>query len=878
MDVGKLDFDPAATSLPEKFAKEGLTFDDVLLVPAESSVLPNAVSTATRLTRTIVLEVPVVSAAMDTVTEARMAIALAREGGLGILQRNLSIDAQVAEVDKVKRSEAGMIVEPVTLPPGALVSDALALMERYHISGVPITDDGGVLVGILTNRDLRFEPNHAQPVSALMTSGELVTAPIGTTLAEAERLLHRHRIEKLPIVDGDGRIAGLITVKDIQKRVEFPDATKDPQGRLRVGAAVGVGVDAYERAQALIAAGADVLVVDTAHGHSRGVIDMVARIAGLSGEFEVIAGNIATAEAAEALIDAGADGVKAGIGPGCFAAGTRVLMADATYKNIEEIRPGDRLINMHGDPVTVVKAWCTGTREVVSIRHVANVDETVVTADHNFFVGDLSSVGATAVASRGYAKVLERPTRTGAAKLHWKEIGEASGDALLLPRWITFDLPDELHIDLRQFAVRSSALKRYRTEIRESYELGYVFGAFLGDGDAFLDTNGRSEIGRVGWSFGPREHGIAEKLANAIEHVTGVRPTLKQGARVIHVYLYSLQWARLFAQFGKRSDKHLPREYMCHDPRFLRGLLDGLVDSDGHIDEGGRVCFRNTSRDLIELFGVVCFLMHGSFPSVTRERGTAGGLVGTTNDRCRDSYRARLDTTHAKRHLEGFHVVKQLGRTDLQAAVPVYDLEVDCPTHSFIADNAIVHNSICTTRVVAGVGVPQVTAIFDVAEAASRHGVPVIADGGMTSSGDVAKAIGAGADCVMLGSMLAGTDESPGDVILARGERYKEYRGMASIGAMRHGYSKDRYFQGDVEDVEKLVAEGIEGRVPYKGPLAGVLHQVVGGLRQAMGYCGAETIEAMKAARFVRISGAGLRESHPHDITITKDAPNYRRG
>ena len=502
MDVEKLGLDPLDTSLPPKFAKEGLTFDDVLLVPAESSVLPNAVSTATRLTRTVMLEVPVVSAAMDTVTEARLAIALAREGGLGILQRNLSIDAQVAEVDKVKRSEAGMIVEPVTLAPDALVSDALDVMERYHISGVPITDDDGKLVGILTNRDLRFEQNHAQPVSALMTSRELVTAPIGTTLAEAEQLLHRHRIEKLPIVDADGRIKGLITVKDIQKRVEFPQATKDTHGRLRVGAAVGVGVDAYERAQALIASGVDVLVVDTAHGHSRGVIDMVARIAGLSGEFEVIAGNIATSEAAEALIDAGADGLKVGIGPG----------------------------------------------------------------------------------------------------------------------------------------------------------------------------------------------------------------------------------------------------------------------------------------------------------------------------------------------------------------------------------------SICTTRVVAGVGVPQITAIYDVADAAARHGVPVIADGGITSSGDVAKAIAAGADCVMLGSMLAGTDESPGDVILARGERYKEYRGMASIGAMRRGYSKDRYFQGDVEDVEKLVAEGIEGRVPYKGPLAGVLHQVVGGLRQAMGYCGAPTIDAMKQARFVRITGAGLRESHPHDITITKDAPNYRRG
>ncbi len=503
MDVEKLGLDPLDTSLPPKFAKEGLTFDDVLLVPAESSVLPNAVSTATRLTRTIVLEVPVISAAMDTVTEARMAIALAREGGLGILHRNLSIAAQVAEVDKVKRSEAGMIVEPVTLPPGALVSDAVALMGRYHISGVPITDGDGKLLGILTNRDLRFERNLSQPVSALMTAEGLVTAPIGTTLAQAEQLLHRHRIEKLPIVDADGRIKGLITVKDIQKRVEFPQATKDGHGRLRVGAAVGVGPDAVERAQALIVAGVDVLVIDTAHGHSSGVVEMVARIAGLSGEFEVVAGNIATGEAAETLIEAGADAVKVGIGP----------------------------------------------------------------------------------------------------------------------------------------------------------------------------------------------------------------------------------------------------------------------------------------------------------------------------------------------------------------------------------------SGICTTRVVAGVGVPQVTAIYDVAEAASRHGVPVIGDGGITSSGDVAKAIAAGADSVMIGGMLAGTDETPGDVVFAQGERFKEYRGMGSIGAMKaRGYSKDRYFQGDVEDSEKLVAEGIEGRVTYKGPLTGVLHQIVGGLRQAMGYCGAPTIDAMKNARFVRITGAGLRESHPHDITITKDAPNYRRG
>jgi IMP dehydrogenase len=487
--------------LDRKFAKEGLTFDDVLLVPAESRVLPNDVSTRTRLTRSVELSIPVVSAAMDTVSEARLAIALAREGGIGIVHRNLSIEAQAAEVDKVKRSESGMIVEPVTLPPGALIRDALGLMARYKVSGVPITDAGGILVGILTNRDLRFETDVEQPVSALMTSRNLVTAPVGTTLEEAEEILHRHKIEKLPVVDGDGRLCGLITVKDIQKKIEYPNATKDDRGRLRVGAAVGVGPGAVERAQALVAAGVDVLVVDTAHGHSSGVLEMVRKIKS-SVEVDVIAGNVATGEATRALLEAGADAVKVGIGPG----------------------------------------------------------------------------------------------------------------------------------------------------------------------------------------------------------------------------------------------------------------------------------------------------------------------------------------------------------------------------------------SICTTRVVAGVGVPQVTAIYDCADVAAAEGVPLIGDGGMTTSGDIAKAIAAGADTVMLGSLFAGTEEAPGEVILVQGERFKEYRGMGSLGAMRgRSFSKDRYFQGDVEDVDKLVPEGIEGRVAYKGPLRPIVYQLIGGLRQAMGYCGAATIEEMKAARFVRITGAGLRESHPHDVTITKEAPNYRR-
>src|SRR5207247_316287 len=337
-------------SLDEKFGREGLTFDDVLLVPAESHVLPNDVTTRARLTPSIDLAIPIVSAAMDTVTEARLAIALAREGGIGILHRNLSIEAQVAEVDKVKRSESGMIVEPVTLPPDARVSDALQLMETYHISGVPITDESGTLVGILTNRDLRFAPDAAQPVSELMTAHDLVTAPAGTTLAEAEAILHRHKIEKLPVVDAEGRLRGLITVKDIQKRIEFPKATKDERGRLRVGAAVGVGPDAWERAGALVEAGVDVLVVDTAHGHSSAVPEMV-RGSKSEWDVQVIAGKIATAEATEALVASGADAVKVGQGPGAscttrVGAGVGVPQVTAIYEcaRVSSVRSEERRV------------------------------------------------------------------------------------------------------------------------------------------------------------------------------------------------------------------------------------------------------------------------------------------------------------------------------------------------------------------------------------------------------------------------------------------------------------------------------------------------------------------------------------------------------
>ncbi|GIX46572.1 MAG: inosine-5'-monophosphate dehydrogenase [Candidatus Tectimicrobiota bacterium] len=478
---------------------EGLTFDDVLLVPARSDVLPRDTDVRTRLTATITLNIPLVSAAMDTVTEANLAIALAQEGGIGIIHRNLSIEAQAAEVDKVKRSESGMIVDPITMSPHQRVSEALEVMARYRISGIPITE-GRKLVGILTNRDLRFVTDTSQPIAALMTKDNLITVPEGTSLEEAQRLLHAHRIEKLLVVDEDFNLKGLITIKDIEKRKKYPNACKDELGRLRVGAAIGLTPDSRERLAELVRSGVDVVVVDTAHGHSSGVLAMVERIKKDYPGLPVIAGNVATAEATRDLISAGADAVKVGMGP----------------------------------------------------------------------------------------------------------------------------------------------------------------------------------------------------------------------------------------------------------------------------------------------------------------------------------------------------------------------------------------SSICTTRVVAGIGVPQLTAIAACARAAEKYDIPIIADGGIKYSGDITKALAAGAHAVMIGSLFAGTEESPGERVLYQGRSYKVYRGMGSLGAMAAG-SGDRYFQGGESSPSKLVPEGVEGRVPYKGALADVVYQLVGGLRAGMGYCGCRTIEELRRkARFIRITNAGLRESHVHDVIITKEAPNYQ--
>jgi len=860
-----------------KIAFEALTYDDVLLLPAYSEVLPRDCDPGTQLTPSIRLHLPLISAAMDTVTEADMAIALAQAGGLGIVHKNMSIHKQAEQVRRVKRSESALIQDPFTLPPSATLADARQLMRKHNIGGIPVVEADRRLVGILTSRDLRFEKDFEAPVTTVMVPlARLVTAPAGIDQTAAENMLQDSKVDKLPLVDADGRLTGLMTYKDIRKRRRSPQASKDGQGRLRVGAAVGVTADLLQRVAALVEAGVDIISIDTAHGHSKGVLDAVRMLKQAYPTLDIMAGNVATAAGARALADAGAEVVKVGVGPGCFAAGTRVLLANGTYQNIELVRAGDRVLNMHGQPVTVLKAWCTGVREVMAVRHAHSLEETLVTPDHQFWVGDLSTVNAEAVASKGYANILEKPTRLGESELRWQEVGEAGPRTFLLPRHLALEWPAHFTDELANYAVRPLSPARYQPIITDSYETGYVFGTFLGDGHAFLNTDGKSEIGHVSWYFAAHETPIAQKLQRCLAQVVGFagNEVVSKKGNLLNIHLYSLPWARLLARFGKREAKHLPTEYLCDNPDYLRGLRDGLLDSDGHIAADGRLCFHNTAKPLVELFALLTFLLEGSFPNLHAEAGSMGGLQGTCDENCLTSYRARLNVTHAKRQTEHYNVVKVLGQRRLHTTLPVYDIEVDCPTHSFIADNAIVHNSICTTRIIAGIGVPQLSAVLEAARGVAGTGATIVADGGIKFSGDIVKALAGGAAAVMVGSLLAGTEEAPGELIIYEGRKYKSYRGMGSVEAMEDG-SKDRYFQDAEDDVKKLVPEGIVGRVPFKGGVGEVLYQMAGGLRAGMGYVGAPNLAALQAAQFVRITGAGLRESHPHDVQITREAPNY---
>jgi len=856
----------------------GLAFDDVLLIPQYSEITSRSqVSTRSLLAGDIYLNIPIISSNMDTVTMADMAIAMAKLGGIGFIHRFLSIEDEVREISKVKRYRSHIIFEPYEVCAEATIAEAVEIMDRHGVGGLMVAEDDHQLVGILTRRDVDGAPS-TDLVQEMMTPRErMVVGKEDIDIAEAKKLMHSARVEKLPLVDEADRVTGLIVMKDIHKLADHPNSTIDREGRLMVASSVGVVNEYIDRAEATLEAGADLLVVDVAHGHASHVGKALQELKKRFGHVPIIAGDVATGEGVEYLAQHGADAVRVGIGPGCFVAGTRVLMANGTYKNIEEVQAGDRVLNKNGEPVSVVGAKCMGEREVMAYRHTAYCHETWATPDHRHWAGDLSSVSEATVSSSGYVNVLERPMLKDGnkvSKIGWMELGDMDRSAFLAPRHLNLELPESFTISLDDFAKRPGNLKRYNIEIEPSYQLGYMLGTFLGDGCSKVTSNRNSEAGSVAWYFNKHEVDISSKLVAAVEFVTGVRPTVKEKDSIQLVNFYSLQWARLLQEFGKKTEKHLPEKYLCGDRDYINGLLDGLLDSDGHRDKGGRRVFDNTSPRLMELYSVLCHITEGSFPSFeikTPDPEKRAGGLSCEAANMSEAYRARLAKSHAKRQMDDYIVIKKLDFDHMpRKTVLVYDIEVDCPTHSFIANNVIVHNSACTTRLVAGAGYPQFSALLECSRAGQKVGIPVIADGGIRggtasspAGADLSKAIGAGASTAMLGSALAGTRESPGLIEERDGHLVKTYRGMASMDA----FLSKQVGEGKADEAAvDYVPEGVTAVIPYRDePAAKVIHKLVGGLRSGMAYSNATTIEEFhQKVRFVQQTSAGLGESKPH--------------
>jgi inosine-5'-monophosphate dehydrogenase len=849
---------------------EGLSYDDVLAIPKYSEIKTRKeVSTKTKLTRRISINIPIVSSNMDSVTETKMAIAMAENGGIGIIHRFMPIEKQVAQIKAVKRAESFIIEKPYTLTVNHLLKDAKELMLRHGPAGIIILDENKKTAGILTKRDIIFEKNENRKIIDLMTPfNDLIYADPNIHMDEAVKLLKKHKIEKLPLIDKDRKLKGLITAKDIQKRESHPLASKDKKGRLLVGGAVGVIGDYLERTEALVEAECDVICIDIAHGHSLNCINAIKNIRKEFPKIELIVGNIATKKAAKDLLKYDIDALKVGVGPGCFAAGTRILMANGTYKNIEDIKPGEKVINKEGKPVKVKKAFCTGIRKVSKLRTSLFYEDTYVTPDHNYWVGDPNTTTFKTIQSRVYAKTLNSKTKRKQSKYKWKEISKTQKDVLLMPKKIKFELKNSFKITLMKRAEGTGKNKSdYKPDIvlKPSYELGYIFGMFLGDGNSHTaQLKTKSKIGSVRWYLSKNEKEKINKLSKYIKKIFNKECKITTKNKLVSLILYYKPLADFLQTFGKRKEKHLPSQYLVKNEDYLKGLLDGLIDSDGFTEKQGRINFSNTSKYLIELFNILTYLVKGAFPNNRKKELSTGSLKGTKKENLSQGYVARIIKTFNKRLTKDYQISKILELKETNKYVPVYDLEIDCPTHSFIANNAIVHNSICTTRIVTGCGVPQLTAIMDVAKVSD---VPLIADGGIKHSGDILKALAAGAHTVMIGNLLAGTEESPGTSIIREGRKYKLYRGSTSyLGSIDRKERENGYISE--EEVSSIVPEGVEGIVPYRGHVKEVLHQLVMGLKSGMSYCGAKTIEELrKKVDFIKISPSGMRESGPHDLT-----------
>lgn len=802
-----------------------LTFDDVLISPEMSDLHPAEVSMSSRFSRNVPLRVPLVSAAMDTVTDHRMAIAMAKMGGLGVVHAAMSVEQQKDEVRRVKLYLNGRIDKPRWVLAGDTVESLLNQCrdKRWKFRTFPVVDEEGRLVGVLSQNDLDFCDDNSLPVSAIMTPMEVLT--VGrehTSLSEAYDIMISRKVKTLPLVDREHKVCGLYVFSDVKRLVRNGTSlyNLDGTGSLRVAAAVPTDNEALERISEMRKY-IDAVVIDTAQGDSRFAFQTLENIKNAYEDLDVVVGNISSGASAKAIAAAGADGLKVGQGGGCFQAGTRVLMADASYKNIEDIKPGDRVINMHGNPVTVRKAWCTGTKPTMLLIHSNSPFCIGVTPDHRFWATQLSAQEAT-------------PS--------WRPIGEGEHQLQLLsPRAVQFGLPSSFDVEVGDERARSG------------YELGYLFGFFLGS-----ERAGVTDHDRVIIYLRPQNASAMFKLSRAIEVATGEDPRVlrNDAGHPGGVELLSPAWAKLFTGFGEDDQRRLPSEYMCSDLGYLQGMSDGLLDANASGRPG--VLSGTSSPMIAELLYVLNLLLYGRPPQL--DWRTLGGLPNweysiTTGSEALDGP-------------ENTTLVRNAYTCPGTSEVPVYDIEVDCPTHSFVAGNTIVHNSICTTRIETGMGKPQVTAVYDCARAVEKYDIPVCSDGGVTKKGDVSIAIAAGAHSVMMGRMFAGTDEAPGDkIVRSDGSTVMMYRGMGSASAIRDSSSSRKRYGGS--DGYDPLPEGVEAEIPYQGPVSVIISDITKALRKSMAYVGSKDIaEHRSDTTLVRITNSGLRESQPHDIVV----------
>jgi len=642
---------------------------------------------------------------------------------------------------------------------------------------------------------------------------------------------------------------------DIQNQVNNLTSTQAVMPGRLVGAAIGAIDDWRERLEALVMQEVNIICLDVAHADHvlvHRVLRTILKDYGYGRRWDLIVGNIATKEAAQRLKDeflGVIDAVKVGVGPGCKKRGSRILMSNGFYRNIEDIKPGDRIINKNGQPISVIKAFCTGRRKVCGVRHNKFHKDDMVTPDHQYWSGDLSTCSPDTIRTNGYTKLLDRPNRNGELKYKWLPIGDEIRKTLLLPRYITFEFPESFNIHLKN---RNHGRDLH---LKPCYNLGYIFGFFLGDGTSSCPVYKGNRRGFVRFSVGANQEKITDKLMTVLtaagrEGIKGlISPTLRRNKNINIVTVGHKPFAEFLSTFGKHTNKHLPEYLLVDNKEYLQGLYDGLLDSDGHYDNDGRNTFTNTSGQLIELFGVIHYILHGHFPEYRQHGINSSNKVSGVNM----AYRCRTYLSGERRLTQDYEIVKILNiEKDIEIA-EVWDLEVDCDTHSFIADNAIVHNSLCSTRLITGHGVPQVSAILEVVQVFQNTEVRVIADGGFRHSGDMVKALALGADVVMTGSLLAGCDETPGPVTMVRDRLYKAYRGMASYDAMVANGREGR------------TPEGFTALVPKKGPVKEVLDQLVGGLKSGLSYSGARTIgELHRDAEWMQITPAALLEGHPH--------------